>query len=133
MMTSANVMKVGIFALCIGLCGCERQISFAGDVQPILAENCIECHNPGAEGYSSSGFSLMDYDAVMRGTNFGPVIIANDSQSSVLYLVISHKTEREIHMPPHHDEALAEGRGASLTPEQIDTIRAWIDQGALNN
>jgi hypothetical protein len=133
MMTSANAIKLGVFALCIGLYGCERQISFAADVQPILAEHCIECHNETAEGYAASGFSLADYEAVMQGRKFGPVVLANDSDSSVLYLVIAHKTGREIHMPPHHDEAMAEGRGNALPTEYVETVRAWIEQGALNN
>jgi phage terminase Nu1 subunit (DNA packaging protein) len=36
-------------------------------------------------------------------------------------------------MPPHHDEAVAAGKMASLSGEQINTIKAWIDQGARNN
>jgi hypothetical protein len=36
-------------------------------------------------------------------------------------------------MPPHTDDALAEGRGISWTDEQIETLRLWIEQGAQNN
>ena len=127
------VLKVGVFALCIGLIGCERQISFAGDVQPILRESCIECHDQSTEGYAASGFSLRDYDSVMKGTKFGPVVIPKSSISSTLYLIITHKTDPQIQMPPHHEDALAEGRGAPLTEYQVEVIRTWIDQGALNN
>ena len=57
-------------------------------------------------------FRLVDgYDSVMKGTNLGSVVIANSSASSALYLVVTHKTSPEIHMPPHHKDALAEGRG----------------------
>jgi hypothetical protein len=132
-MTSANLLKVGVCALCVGLFGCERQVSFADDVQPILAVSCIACHDKSAEGYATSGFSLGDYQSVMKGTNFGPVVVAGSSFSSSLYLVIAHKTEPEIHMPPHHEDAWAEGRGTPLTEEQIETIKLWIDQGAKNN
>ena len=132
-MTSANFARLGLFALCIGLLGCERQVSFADDVQPILAESCIACHDKSAEGYATSGFSLGDYQGVMKGTNFGAVVVAGSSYSSSLYLVIAHKTSPEIHMPPHHEDAWAEGRGTPLTEEQIETIKLWIDQGAKNN
>jgi hypothetical protein len=108
-------------------------VSFADDVQPILAVSCIACHDKSAEGYATSGFSLGDYQSVMKGTNFGPVVVAGSSFSSSLYLVIAHKTEPEIHMPPHHEDAWAEGRGTPLTEEQIETIKLWIDQGAKNN
>jgi hypothetical protein len=36
-------------------------------------------------------------------------------------------------MPPHHEDALAEGRGFELSAQNIETIAAWIDQGALDN
>jgi len=132
-MRLAKLFNFGIFAVCIGLIGCERQIGFTDDVQPILLAHCISCHDKSAEGYESSGFSLGDYDGVMKGTNFGPVVIPNSSISSSLFLVIAHKTSPEIHMPPHHEDALAEGRGISLTEDQIEIIGVWIDQGAQNN
>ena len=132
-MTSTNLLKFGLFALCIGLIGCERQVSFADDVQPLMIEYCIACHDKSAEGYATSGFSLEDYEGVMKGTNLGPVVVANSSYSSALYLVIAHKTSPEIHMPPHHEDAWAEGRGTPMTEEQIETIKLWIDQGALDN
>lgn len=132
-MASANFARFGFFALFLALMGCERQVSFADDVQPIILASCVECHNENAEGYAASGFSLSDYDSVMKGTKFGPVVVANSSESSPLYQVIAHKTAPEIHMPPHHEDAWAEGRGTPLTEEHIETIKAWIDQGALNN
>ena len=132
-MALVNLVKVSSFALCIGLLGCERQISFADDVQPILRASCIECHNPSAEGFAASGFSLVDYDSTMKGTKFGAVVIAGSSISSTLYLVIAGKTSPEIQMPPHHESSLAEGRGYPLSKDQIEIIGTWIDQGAKNN
>jgi hypothetical protein len=69
----------------------------------------------------------------MKGTNFGPVIVAGNSLSSALYLVIAHKTDPQIHMPPHHKDAWAKGRGAPLSEDQVKTIQTWIDQGAMDN
>ena len=132
-MAFVNIVKISTFALCIGLLGCERQVSFAGDIQPILNTSCIECHNPSAEGFAASGFSLLDYDNTMKGTKFGPVVIAGSSISSTLYLVIAGKTSPEIQMPPHHQNSLAEGRGTPLSKHQIEIIGSWIDQGAQNN
>ena len=132
-MASGIFSKVCFFALIAVLSGCERTVSYSGDVQPIFKASCIECHDKSAEGYAVSGFSLGDYDSVMKGTKYGPVIIANSSISSTLYLVIASKTSPEIHMPPHHDNALAEGRGRPLSEQQIEIIQRWIDQGAQNN
>lgn len=132
-MIYSDVTKLGMLAVLVGLAGCERQISFADDVQPILNASCVSCHDLSSEGYSSSGFSLVDYNSVMKGTTYGPVVVAESSMTSALYLVIAGKTSPEIRMPPHHDNALAEGRGAPLSQQNIETIRDWIDQGAKNN
>jgi Planctomycete cytochrome C len=122
-----------VITLCAGLAGCERQVSFADDVEPILDTYCIECHDQNAEGYEASGFSLRDYEDVMKGTKFGPVVVPGSAISSVLYLVVAQKTAPEIQMPPHHAESLAKGRGEALQEDQVEVIRAWIDQGAKNN
>ncbi len=132
-MAPGNIVKVSMFALCIGLFGCERQVSFADDIQPVLRASCVECHNPSAEGFAASGFSLVDYDSTMKGTKFGKVVIAGSSMSSALYLVIANKTSPEIRMPPHHQNSLSEGRGIPLSKHQIEIIGTWIDQGAQND
>lgn len=116
------------------LAGCgQRTVSFANDVQPILDIACLDCHTTEGEGMAASGLAVNDYDAVMKGTRFGPVVVAGSSISSTLYMTIAGKTDPEIQMPPFHDQAWAEGRGVPLTDEAIDTIALWIDQGAQNN
>lgn len=132
-MTSSKLFCLGIAGVCALLTGCERQVSYTEDIQPMLFASCLQCHDQNSEGYLNSGFSLDSYDAVMKGTKFGAVVVAGSPESSSLYLVVAHKTAPEIHMPPHTDDALAEGRGVSLTEEQIESVRLWIAQGAQNN
>ena len=122
-----------IVLVTIGLAGCEKQISYAADVQPVLDKYCIECHANAGEGEAASGFAVDDYDAVMKGTKFGAVVVPGSSVSSSLYLVVALKTDPEIHMPPHHDVSLAEGRGFALSEENVKVIQDWIDQGAKDN
>jgi len=117
----------------IGLSGCDRQVSFATDVKPILDHKCVQCHTGQGEGQSASGFAVDNYDSVMKGTKFGPVVVAGSAVSSALYQVVTETVAPEIHMPPHHQESLAEGRGTPLTKGEIDVIGTWIDQGAKNN
>ena len=132
-MTANIVMRVGFVALCLGLFGCERPVSFAADVQPLLTDSCGSCHDSDGEGTAASGFSVNNYDEVMKGTDLGTVVIAGSSESSNLYRVIAAKTAPEIRMPPHHPESWAEGRGMPLTERQVDVIKRWIDEGAKNN
>ena len=113
--------------------GCSKPVSFKDDVNPIMVSSCLECHDAEGEGSEKSGLDMRNYDALMKGTKFGPVIIPGDSESSTLYRLIGHKADPKIQMPPHHDVALAEGRFEPLTHEQIETFKTWIDQGAKNN
>jgi hypothetical protein len=66
----------------------------------------------------------------MKGTRLGRVVVSGSSEASSLYLVVAHKTDPKIQMPPHHSESLAQGRGGTLTDVEVETIRAWIDSGA---
>jgi len=132
-MTRNTLLKLGFVTLAVGLFGCDRQVSFVDDVQPILQEHCIVCHDQAAEGEAVSGLALRSYDDLMQGTQYGKVVVPGSSMSSALYLTVSGKTAPEIRMPPHNEESLAHGKGVQLTRSQIETIQLWIDQGAPNN
>lgn len=133
-MPAKLLFSLVLFALVTHLSGCGRgDVSFSADVQPILQERCLECHNDSGEGAAISNFSVVDYASVMKGTAFGPVVVAGSSISSTLYLVVAGKTAPEIRMPPHHTESFAEGRGESLSADELETIAKWIDQGAKDN
>ena len=124
---------LSIVAIPILSSGCSNDVSFNKDVNPILVENCLMCHDGAGEGVVKSGFSLKDYASLMKGTKFGPVIVAGDSESSTLYRLINHKADPKIQMPPHHDNALAKQKFQPLNTAQINSIKLWIDQGAKNN
>lgn len=69
-----------LLSVCILLLGflptaCDySEASFSSDVQPIFIKNCIKCHNGGGEGVAASGFSVVSYDRVMKGTTLGKVV-----------------------------------------------------------
>jgi hypothetical protein len=113
--------------------GCSKQVSYSADVQPLLNEYCIECHDGKGEGSQKSGYILTSHAGVMEGTTYGPVIVPGDSESSTLYRVISGKVSPKIEMPPTSPASVAVGRGHELKTRDITTIQKWIDQGALNN
>jgi mono/diheme cytochrome c family protein len=105
-------------------CGNKGEVSFQKDVMPIFKANCLKCHAQGAEGYEKSGLGLYSYEAVMKGTKFGPVVKPGDSLSSVLNQVVEGRVDKSIHMP--HG-------GSPLPEEDIATLKAWVQQGAKNN
>ncbi|MDA8107850.1 MAG: c-type cytochrome [Betaproteobacteria bacterium] len=110
-------------------CG-QKQVSFKSDIQPILAARCASCHAPGGQGYAASGFSVVSYQSVMKGTKYAEVIVPGSSLDSTLVRLIRHRADPSIAMPKSHDA----GKPSEwLTRDQIRLITAWIDQGARNN
>ena len=88
---------------------------FARDVQPIFKEHCYECHGPDKH---RSGYRLDRRSGAFKGS-LKHNIIAGSSDSSRLYRrVLDSRLGPQM---PLED---------SLSPEEIDTIRRWIDAGA---
>ncbi len=95
----------------------ERQVDFARDIQPILAERCNHCHGPDEQ----QGYLRLDAKAiVLRGGVSGPLFEPGKSEASLLvHRIVGLGAEKR--MPLDDDP---------LTGEQIGLIRGWIDQGA---
>jgi hypothetical protein len=111
-------------AVIISGCGSEQQVSYKSSIKPILDKHCAECHLKGGTGAEATQFLVDSYDNIMKGTKFGPVVVAGDSLSSSLYRLVSGKVDKSIQMP--HSKG-------PMTAEEISAIEKWIDQGALNN
>jgi mono/diheme cytochrome c family protein len=113
--------------LLLGLAGCtgEGAVTYSRDVQPILQANCLSCHQQGGAGYENSGFSMASYDDLMKGTNFGPMVIAGDSEGSNLIVLMEGRADASISMP--------HGSAEPVSKQDVATIRRWIDQGAKKN
>jgi hypothetical protein len=110
--------------LLVGCSAGTATVSFSNDVKPLLDKYCTECHLPGGDGAEASGFVTQTYDSVMKGTKFGPVVVAEDPLSSSLYRLVAGKVDPSIRMP-HGKEA--------LTQDETLKIEHWIEQGAKNN
>jgi hypothetical protein len=108
------------------LLGCSAKpaaLSYNTDVKPLVDKYCTECHLKGGAGTEASGFITESYESVMKGTKFGPVVVAGDPLSSSLYRLVAGKVDPSIRMP--HGKK-------SLSMEEIRTIEKWIEQGANN-
>lgn len=96
-------------------------LTYQANIKPILEANCVSCHIPGGAGYEKSGLRLDSHEALMKGTQFGPVVVPGSSVSSTLYRLVSGQADPSIRMP----------HGAAALPDaDVATIAAWIDQGA---
>jgi mono/diheme cytochrome c family protein len=99
-------------------------VSFKEDVLPIFKGRCVECHAPGGKGFEASGLDLQSYAGVMKGTKFGPMVIAGDAQGSSLMALLDWRVAPQIRMP-HGTK--------KLSTCDRDAIRRWIQEGALDN
>ncbi len=102
------------------------EVSFKDDVQPILHDYCVSCHSLGGRGYAKSGLDLTSYEALMKGTKFGPVVIPGNSDASTFTKLLTG-TARGLKMPAGLNET------GTLDRQYILTLRKWVLQGAKNN
>lgn len=114
-------------AAILASCGGEPeppQLSYAQDIEPIVNAKCLSCHLPAQEGTEASGLMLDSYENLMKGTKFGPVVVPGAAASSTLYLLVAGKADPSLRMP-HGQEP--------LTDPEIESVRVWIDQGAVKD
>jgi hypothetical protein len=92
------------------------KVQFSRDVQPILADNCYHCHGPDPKNRKAK--LRLDDEASAKKS----VVVPGKSSESELYrrITTDDKSER---MPPVHSNR-------KLTPDQIELLKRWIDEGA---
>jgi uncharacterized membrane protein len=121
-------MVLAAAAVLLAASACERPaptVSYQKDVVPILDKHCKACHVPGQAGYVVSGFELGSYQTLMKGTQFGPVVLPGDPLTSVLVMLIEGRVDPSLQMP--------HGGATTLTADEILAVRRWVEQGAKNN
>ncbi len=115
-----------------GLVACEKndmgtspvlpKVTYVDDVAPILQTHCAECHMPGMPGAEATGFLVDSYASVMDESHYGRVVDPGSAQTSSLYNLIAGKEHITVSMPVGKE---------SLSTEEIEIIRVWIDGGAV--
>ncbi len=122
----SRVLQGGVLlATTVFLAACgQKEISFKAEVQPIIAQYCLECHGDGGKGTQASGLLMTSHDSLMKGTRFGSIIKPGDSLSSVLIMLVEGRANPAIKMP-HSKEPLPK--------EKIMVLKKWVEQGAKNN
>ena len=96
-------------------------IDFQQDVRPILSDSCFACHGPDANARQAD-LRLDTREGAFADRGGYRLIIPGNASESRLYQRMSH-SEAVARMPPPSAERRP-------TPEQVETIRRWIDQGA---
>ena len=98
-----------------------RPVDFEKDVQPILDEKCVACHNV---AIAESKLILEDVPSILKGGKRGTAVVAKDVEKSLIYQVAARAAEPA--MPPLPNKVSA----SSLTPQELGILKKWIEEGA---
>ncbi|MBL7009098.1 MAG: PSD1 domain-containing protein [Planctomycetes bacterium] len=119
LLLAAAAAAVPIFAAPRG--GDPEPVDFNRDVRPILSENCFVCHGPDP-GTRKAKLRLDTFDGATAAARGSAAVVPGDREESELWYRVS-TGDFDDHMPPAES-------GKSLTPEQVEVLGRWIDQGA---
>jgi len=99
-----------------GVSSAQPPVASGGiEIEQILRNNCQQCHNLTTR---SSGLALTARDTILAGGKRGPAINPGNPAESLLVRAVEQTGE--LKMPP----------GRKLQPEEIASIRRWIELGA---
>jgi nitrate/TMAO reductase-like tetraheme cytochrome c subunit len=85
-------------------------LTYDGVIGQLLTSRCGSCHGENA----IQGLNMTTYQTLMSGSTTGPVILPGDAEGSLIITKISGER-------PHF---------AQLTPEELELLIEWINQGA---
>ncbi len=101
--------------------GWGQGVDFMREVRPILSNHCFQCHGPD-EHTREADLRLDTRDGLFGGTDREGVVVPGDLASSLLWQRVV-ADDPEDRMPPSH-------ANKDLRPDQINTLRQWIEHGA---
>lgn len=108
----------------------EPTYSFCWDLYfPFLINTCYTCHTPNDETWPEHEFDMSSFNTTLAGgrslRELGiKTIVPCKPDSSLLWIKVSDET------PPVGDPMPPPGDLQPLTPEQLEKVRTWIEEGA---
>ncbi|MBE7539671.1 MAG: DUF1549 domain-containing protein [Opitutaceae bacterium] len=94
-------------------------VDYLRDVKPILTRHCVRCHG---EGKEEAGLRIDTAEAMKLGGESGSISKLRHGRESLLIEVITG-THTDIPRMPY--------KKPPLGADQIATLRAWVNQGAI--
>ena len=91
---------------------------FESKIRPALVTHCYECHST-ESGKVRGGLKVDSRDALLRGGDSGPAVVAKSLDESVLYQALLY-----------HDDGWQMPPKGKLPQATIDDFRRWIQMGA---
>ena len=98
-----------------------QSVLFNRDIRPILSDNCFHCHGFDG-GKRKADLRLDSFEGATAARKDGPAITPGNLDKSALWRHVSSKDPNVIMPPPNS--------GKRLKPEQVETLKQWILEGA---
>lgn len=96
-------------------------IEFNRDIRPILSDTCFQCHGPDkAKRKADLRLDLEASAKAKLGEHF-PIVPGQPAKSELFRRITT--SDADDRMPPAK-------AGRQLTPQQVELVRRWIEQGA---
>lgn len=114
-MKTSSLLAVSTLVATLGWSSARAEVDFTKQIAPLLEKRCVECHGP----EKKKGKLRLDTRAeAFKGEE---VIVAGKAADSELY--------KRVILPMDDDDRMP-NEGESLTKEQQDLLRDWINEGA---
>jgi len=115
-----KIAQVLLALLAMAAAGNARAASAYDEVvAPILRARCTECHG---EKKQKAKLALHSFEALMRGSDGDPVLVAGKPGESILLQRLRLPLDDDEHMPPSDQPQPA--------PAEIALLTRWIERGA---
>jgi mono/diheme cytochrome c family protein len=105
----------GLAAAAVGAISPEEAEFFEKRIRPVLVEQCHSCHGPEKQ---KAELRLDSREALLKGSDLGPVVVAGKPEESSLIKSIRHEGDSK--MPEKADK---------LPDEQIAALAEWVKMG----
>ncbi|MFO0892043.1 MAG: PSD1 and planctomycete cytochrome C domain-containing protein [Isosphaeraceae bacterium] len=99
-----------------------RPVNFGREVRAVLSDNCFACHGPDDKTRKAE-LRLDTKEGVRAKLKSGEALITpgNPDESELIFRL--ETDDPELKMPPPK-------YGKKLTPQQVEALRRWVEQGA---
>ncbi len=109
---------VSCLTIALGVCA-QTPVSFERDLKPILARQCLACHQPYGP---QSGLSLESVASFQKGGAKGAAFLAGQPEQSLVMKYLAGEMKPSMPL------------GGKLLPaEQVELFRRWIREGAKDD
>jgi hypothetical protein len=102
--------------------GLGAPLKFNRDIRPILSDKCFFCHGPDPKKRDSGLRLDMREEALKLRDDIYPIVPGKPEASELIARVTS--SDRDEEMPPPKSKL------GKLTPQEVETLRRWIAEGA---